>query len=188
MLSKMGKKASGIVKTYLYVNILLMDTARIGNSNSMEKSRKVITSAGSYLVKKNDNGNYELFVIHEIWPDGKVTYCLPKGSKEKDESLEEAAIRETTEESGYSNFQIINYIGSRTYELNWDIIWIKTDHYFLSILENEQKVEQNLVEYEKKVIVDSFWIDLEKGLKMLTNENQKEHHDLVRNLLNINKI
>jgi 8-oxo-dGTP pyrophosphatase MutT (NUDIX family) len=164
-----------------------MDTVRIGNTNSMEKSRKVITSAGSYLVRKSGENKFELFVIHEIWPDGKETYCLPKGSKEKEESLEEAARRETTEESGYADFKILNYVGSRTYELDWDIIWIKIDYYFLSILETERRVEQNLVEYEKKVIVDSFWIDLEKGLSMLTNENHKEHHNLVKKFLGINK-
>ena len=128
-----------------------------------------------------------IFIIHKKWANGDVIYCLPKGSREKDESLEETAIRETTEESGYSDFKILNYIGSQTYELDWEIIWIKTDHYFLTLLENERKVKQNLVEYEKKVIIDSFWISLEEGLQMLTYENHPEHHNLVRKLLGIVK-
>jgi len=183
------------LKTQYTINFILnwlwytlpVDTVSVGNSSSMEKSRKVITSAGSYLVRKTPEGKYEIFIIHEKWPNGDETYCLPKGSKEKEESLEEAATRETTEESGYADFKILKYIGSRTYELDWDIIWIKTDHYFLTLLESEKKVKQNLVEYEKKIIVDSFWIDIEEGFKMLTNENQTQHHSLVRKFLGIDK-
>lgn len=160
-----------------------MDTVRIPETTSMGKNRRASTSAGCFLVRKTNIGKFELFVIHEKWPDGKETYVLPKGHREKEETIEETAIRETTEESGYVDYKLVKYIGSRTYELDWDEIWIKTDHYFLAILESDKKVKQDLEEYEKNVIQDTSWLDFGIGVDMLTYENQKEFMDQIKEYL-----
>lgn len=159
-----------------------MTTVRIGDTSSLEKKRIVNTSGGCYLVRKVDN-NFELLVIHKKWPDGKEHYVLPKGHKEGDEYLEETAKRETIEESGYTDFKLLKYIGSCTYELDWKEIQLKTDHYYLAILQSEEQRDRKPEEYEKVVTVKNIWVDLEEGFKLLTFENQEEIHDKVRELI-----
>ena len=160
-----------------------MDTIRIGNTSSVAKKRRINTSAGCFLVRKSDNGINEFLIIHKKWADGKEEYSLPKGHKEKDETLEEAAIRETMEESGFKNVKLLNYIGSRTYEIDWDEIQVKTDHYFLAKLENEERLEIIPEDYEPGVSVETIWIDLDKGFDLLTNENHPEFLNLVKEFL-----
>lgn len=162
-----------------------MDNVRITENTSMDKSRKVITSAKSYLYRGSKMHGYELLVLREVSKEGEESYTIPGGSKEGKESLEEAATRELTEETGYCDFRIENYIGSRTYELDWDIIWIKTDHLFLVHLLSDKKATQNLVEYEKEVIKETLWVEIEKAFNLLTRENHAEHISLVKKLLNI---
>ncbi|KUK77733.1 MAG: Putative hydrolase [candidate division WS6 bacterium 34_10] len=159
-----------------------MTTVRIGDTSSLEKKRIVNTSGGCYLVRKVDN-NFELLVIHKKWPDGKEHYVLPKGHKEGDEYLEETAKRETIEESGYTDFKLLKYIGSCTYELDWKEIQLKTDHYYLAILQSEEQRDRKPEEYEKVVTVKNIWVDLEEGFKLLTFENQEEIHDKIRELI-----
>jgi len=159
-----------------------MTAVRIGDTASLEKNRIINTSAGCYLIYKKDD-SYQLFILNKKWPDGKEHYVLPKGHKEGDEFLEETAKRETTEESGYTDFKLLKYIGSCTYELDWSEIQLKTDHYYLAILQSEEKIGREPEEYEKDVTVKSLWIDLEEGFKLLTFENQEEIHSKVRELI-----
>jgi len=119
-------------------NDVLPKTIRIGNSSSLAKQRRVNTSAGCYLVRKNDNNNIQLLVIKKVWQDGNERYVLPKGHKEGEESLEEAALREVMEESGYTDITLLRYLGSSTYEIDWDEIQMKPDHYFLALLNSSK--------------------------------------------------
>ena len=161
-----------------------MTTVRIGEISSLDKKRIVNTSAGCYLVRSNDK-SYELLVIEKKGTNGDVVYVLPKGHVEWDETLEEAAKRETREESGYTDFKLLSYLGSCTYELDWKDIQLKTDHFYLAILRSEEKIETEPEEYEKGVTVRNLWVDLEKGFKLLTYQNQPEIHDKVREFLKV---
>lgn len=159
-----------------------METVRIGDTSSLEKNRRINTSAGCYLVLKKDD-KYKLLILHKKWPEGKEHYVLPKGHKENDEVLEETAKRETIEESGYIDFKLLKYVGSCTYELDWSEIQLKTDHYYLAMLQSEERTERKTEEYEKGVTVENLWVDLEEGFKLLTFENQEEIHNKVRELI-----
>jgi len=159
-----------------------MTNVRIGEINSIQKNRIINTSAGCYLVR-NKNDKYELLILHKKWPDGKEQYVLPKGHTEWDEVLEDTVRREITEESGYTDFKLLKYIGSCTYELDWSEIQLKTDHYYLGILQTENKRERKPERYEEGVTVENLWRDLEEGFKLLTFENQKEIHSKVRELI-----
>ncbi len=160
-----------------------MDTIRIGNTTSLEKQRRINTSAGCFLVRKSNDNKYEMLVIHKKWSDEKDEYSLPKGHKEKDETLEQAALRETLEESGFKNVKLLNYIGSRTYEIDWDEIQLKTDHYFLAKLEDEERLDILPEDYEPGVSVETIWLDLDEGFNLLTNENHSEFLTLIKELL-----
>ncbi|MDY0097525.1 MAG: NUDIX domain-containing protein [Candidatus Dojkabacteria bacterium] len=156
-----------------------MGSIRIGDTSSLEKQRRVNTSAGCYLVRKSDDG-LKLLIIKKTWPSGDIKYVLPKGHKEGDETLEKAAIRETKEESGYTDFKLLRYLGSSTYELDWSEIQMKTDHYFLAVLNSDKQIERKPEEYEKDVVVENLWLEVEKALTHLKYENYKEITDLLK--------
>jgi 8-oxo-dGTP pyrophosphatase MutT (NUDIX family) len=160
-------------------NKVLPKSIRIGDTSSLTKKRRVNTSAGCYLVRKQGD-NIELLVIKKIWPDGTERYVLPKGHKEGEEVLEETALRETMEESGYIDITLLRYLGSSTYEIDWGEIQMKTDHYFLAILNSNKQDGKQQETYEENVLVKNEWIELEKGLELLTFENNLEIHKLVR--------
>lgn len=160
-----------------------MTTVRIGDTASIEKNRIINTSAGCYLIRALENAQFQLLIIRKKWSNGEERYVLPKGHQEGDEVLEETARRETMEECGYTDFKLLSYIGSCTYELDWREIQLKTDHYYLAILQSEEKRERKQEDYEEGVTVENIWMALEEGFKILTFENQKEIHDKVRELL-----
>ncbi len=159
-------------------------TIRVGDDSSMEKERNATDSAGSFLIRKLEDRKYQLLLLHQQWPDGTENYVLPKGHKEEGETLDSAARRETTEETGYIDFTLVQYIGSRTYEINWkEYRVIKTDHYFLSILDSEERKDLRLAEYEKEYMAESMWLDLEEGFKKLSYEGSEEFFNVIRKYL-----
>ncbi len=164
-------------------NKVLPKSIRIGNTSSLDKKRRVNTSAGCYLVRKGEEGDIEFLVIKKEWPDGTERHVLPKGHKEGEEVLEETALRETKEESGYVDITLLRYLGSSTYEIDWKEIQMKTDHYFLAILNSDKQGGKTEETYEEGVVVENEWIELEKGLELLTFENNPEIHVVLRDCL-----
>jgi 8-oxo-dGTP pyrophosphatase MutT (NUDIX family) len=158
------------------------NTVRIGTNHSLYKERIVNISAGCYLIHHTETG-IKILIIQKTWPNGKIRYVLPKGHVENGETLEEAAIRETREESGYIDISLLKYIGSNTYELDWSEIQIKTDHYFLAKLNSEKTVQIKPEDYEQEVKVEIVWKDLDEVLNLLTFENQEKIHKKLRNLI-----
>lgn len=57
-------------------------------------------SYGVVPVHKKDNGQWEVFVLHQISYRGDTYWTFPKGHPEAGESNEETALRELKEESG----------------------------------------------------------------------------------------
>lgn len=160
-------------------NKILPKTFRIGNTSLLVKKRRVNTSAGCFLIQENKLGEIQLLVMKKTWPDGNERYVLPKGHKEGEETLEEAAHREVMEESGYTQITLLRYLGSLTYEIDWEEIQMKTDHYFLASLDSEEQSGKKPESYEDEVKVENCWIELSKALKLLTFENSPELHALV---------
>lgn len=162
---------------------VLPKTIRIGDSSSLEKKRRVNTSAGCYLVRQTDSNEIELLVIKKSWPDGKTRFILPKGHKEGEESLEEAAHREVMEESGYTDISLLRYLGSSTYEIDWDEIQMKTDHYYLALLSSDTQEGKQPETYEEGVVVENLWMNLDEALELLTFENNPEIHELLKQFI-----
>lgn len=67
--------------------------------------------------------NNEFLMVHEK-PDGFHTINQPAGHLERDESLEEAAIRETKEETGW-DIQLTHMLGVSLYEAKNGITYIR---------------------------------------------------------------
>ena len=127
-------------------------------------------SAGCYLLRKNGN-KYELLVIHREKLLGEEKYVLPKGHQEGNEALEETAKREVTEETGYTDIEIIEKIATNDYILSWNKDVHKTDNYFLAILKSEKLIDQKLTKAEADSKMEILWMDWKDGLKILSWEN-----------------
>lgn len=169
---------------------------------------RIDTSAGCYVIRKKDN-KYELLVIHRTFPEEKIskhieidangkqtlietkmkeTYVIPKGHKKENDDLEEAALRETTEESGYSDVEILQDLGSKTYILPWETPIKKTDHYFLALFKGDKKVEQILTGWDEDPSMKVVWLELEEAFKKLTWENNPKILEEIEDYINKNNI
>lgn len=67
---------------------------------------KIHNTAGCYLVRQT-KGVWEIILIYKKWAEDNQGWAPPKGHVEEGETLEQAAIRETTEETGYKNMKIL---------------------------------------------------------------------------------
>lgn len=91
---------------------------------------------------------------------------LPKGHIEAGETPVVAAIRETTEESGYADLEVVADLGSQVVEFAYkgdDIV--RVEHYFLMRLESDRQLarsEQDAGQFQP------IWLPLDVALTRLT--------------------
>ena len=131
---------------------------------------KKIWSAGGVLLKNN-----KLVVCHRKNED---LYCLPKGTPEKNESIEQTAIREVSEETGLipkiiSNLGEINYEFTRLEKKNRykkNILYKKAVYFFL-MSENGGSTNDHDNEFD-----EILWMTLEIAKEKL---NYKDEFSIV---------
>ncbi len=122
-------------------------------------------SAGGIVIKK-EKGRLKILLIK----DGYGRWTWPKGNIRKDESSEDAALRETQEETGLKKLQTIekfdriNYF----YRLRGDLIF-KTVYLFLMEARGREKFEIQTSE-----IRDAKWFTPEEALKAVAYKGSKE--------------
>lgn len=91
---------------------------------------------------------------------------LPKGHVEPNESVQSAALRETTEESGYADLEIADDLGSQVVEFDLAAAHIiRTEHYFLLRLRSNRQVSRDKKD-EAQFIVR--WAPLHEAVQHLT--------------------
>jgi len=73
---------------------------------------KLIRAAGTIVTRKGTRGD-EVLIIHRARYDD---WTLPKGKLKSDETFEEAALRETREETGYT-VRLAEFVGALGYEV-----------------------------------------------------------------------
>lgn len=86
-------------------------------------------SSGGVVYRKKDN-RIEIILLHK---DKADTYHLPKGTVEDGETLEQTALREVIEETGYK-VKLINFLGFLNSEFESERVGErinKITHYFL---------------------------------------------------------
>ena len=93
---------------------------------------------------------------------------LPKGHIDPGESAEEAALRETCEESGYCDLRILADLGRRTVEFEYKgRHYLREDHYYLMrLLSARQKARPAGDAKQFRVI----WVPLSEASERLTFE------------------
>ncbi len=96
---------------------------------------------------------------------------LPKGHVDPGETAREAALREITEESGYSDLQIVADLGEQLVEFeHGGDQYRRTERYYLMALVGEQKLPRDAHDAEQ---FDPLWVPLEEAAERLTFEAEQ---------------
>lgn len=121
----------------------------------LKKKLKVITAAGGMVF----NNKKEILFIHR-----KGRWDLPKGKVDNDETLEEAAMRETEEETGVKNLKIVKYIDTTYHILRRNGKYkLKETYWYEMYTDYDGKLVPETTEGIKKVK----WKNFEKSQKAL---------------------
>lgn len=107
----------------------------------------------------------------------KISYHLPKGHVEFDETLPETAERETQEEAGVS-IKIKSYLGAREDNFthpNTNIVTIKTVHYFVAQWIADLDKKDN--EHDSPI-----WVSISEAEKLLGPPMPKGEDEIIRRL------
>jgi len=133
-------------------------------------------TAGCFLIQKNNSGIWEIVLIYKKWAEDNQGWVPPKGHVEKGESFEEAAIRETIEENGYKNMEIIDRLDTLHLEYPWDdgFMHKKDIHYFLAKLVDYENDELKQRKQEENATVKVEWLSLEETEKNLLFDDERE--------------
>jgi ADP-ribose pyrophosphatase YjhB (NUDIX family) len=123
-----------------------------------------LVSAGGVVVRRGA-GELEI-VICGRETDG--VWGLPKGTPDEGESLEEAAVREVSEETGLET-EIVKKIGIAEYWFARNgIRYHKWVHHYLMRATGGSTADHDL-EYDRVE-----WVPIEEALRTLTFDNDKE--------------
>ena len=91
-------------------------------------------AAGGIVVR-----NGQVLLLHKHRQD---EYVLPKGHVEAGETLEQTAVRETQEETGYAHLRLLTNLGTlRAQYTHNERLTIRDETYFLMQLADEASVE-----------------------------------------------
>jgi len=120
-------------------------------------------SAGGVVVREGETG-LEVVICGR---DSDGVWGLPKGTLDEGESLEEAAVREVSEETGLQ-VEIVKKIGVVEYWFAWEGVRIhKWVHHYLMRTTGGNTADHD-AEYERVE-----WLPVEKALRTLTFGNDK---------------
>jgi len=123
-------------------------------------------SSGS-IVAARDKGT-QVVIIKARRQTG-VFWGLPKGHVEPGETLSDAALRETCEETGLarSQLRLLNYLGRIRYEFisreAGKTLNIKQVHFFLFVV--KKKLQALAPAIEEEGILDATWMPLRKAAR-----------------------
>ena len=132
-------------------------------------------TAGCFLVRKKRR-SWEILLIYKKWAEDNQGWIPPKGHVEKGEAPEEAAKRETREETGYTNFEIIKHLETLHIEYSWSDGYLhqKSIDYFLAKLLNNRKRELKQSKQERNSTVKIKWLSLKDAEKKLLFDDERQ--------------
>jgi len=141
---------------------------------------KTHVTAGCYLTREN-KGKTEILLIYKKWSENDQGWVPPKGHIEEGETLEQTALRETTEETGYSNIKIIKHLKTVQIEYPWtdNTLNQKTIHWYHAKLIDETNIDTALVADEVNTQIKMEWFDIDTAKKLMMFDDEKAILDLI---------
>ena len=141
------------------------------------------------LVYRKVSDQIEFLLIFRKWnykTDG--AWILPKGHIEDCESPEQSAIRETVEETGYSDIEIVDFLKEVDIQYNFEgETHQKKIYWYLAKLNSNDTVKTMLTENESSSeVFELHWIKQTELLDLLTFDSEKEPARLALEKLGIN--
>jgi 8-oxo-dGTP pyrophosphatase MutT (NUDIX family) len=140
--------------------------------------QKTATSAGAIILREV-KGQIKIALARHS--RAANSWALPKGHVEDGESLQETALREVYEETGLSNVQLIQYLGSilrASTKSNGDVIQ-KTIHFYLAYSFSQPKLPTPT----DQKFVEVGWFSPKEAIKLLPYESDqdflREHLELL---------
>lgn len=125
------------------------------------------TSSGGVLYRENGSG-LEVILISHRGLNGFEKWCLPKGTVEEGETLEETALREVREETGISG-QLLEKLGEIRYEFysreDREKI-LKSVHFYLLVYLSGSELDHDDEADEAR------WFPIDAAEKQLTHVNE----------------
>ena len=122
-----------------------------------EAVRAIIITNNNILLVQSNKGDYK----------------FPGGGLEENESDSIGLLREVREETGYINCVVKDKVGivieRKVDEYDSNVLFQMTSHYYLCQLSNEEKVTQQLDEYESKLDFTPKWVSLDDAIKQNDN-------------------
>jgi 8-oxo-dGTP pyrophosphatase MutT (NUDIX family) len=122
-------------------------------------------AAGGVLI--NEKGDQLLLLIRPARDEVR----LPKGHIESEETVEEAAVREVQEETGYADIKVLDYLGRQqvVFTLRGKAVQ-RTEHYYLMQIRSNRKLTRSTTDEQFFPI----WVTWEEAAQHLTFEAERE--------------
>jgi len=139
-----------------------------------EATKKYLEKAGAILIRER-NGNLEVLLGHRDREFDDWTF--PKGKVEDGETVEETAIREVREETGFE-ITLLEKIPEIYYEFGGNTV--KMTIFLGNITSGKEKIS-----WENDKLK---WIEYNKALKLLSYDNLKRSLKIAKQLLAGQKI
>ncbi len=136
-------------------------------SNVIEEQQIEVDSKVNYreAIRAVILRNNKILLIHT----NKGDYKFPGGGVEGQESHSECLIREVAEETGYINCVIKDKLGSvmerKLDEYDKTALFQMTSHYYLCELKDDEKITQQLDDYESAQEFSPEWILLNDAIE-----------------------
>jgi 8-oxo-dGTP pyrophosphatase MutT (NUDIX family) len=97
---------------------------------------------------------------------------LPKGHIEEGETAQAAALRETSEETGYADLEIVADLGTMVVEFDYrKHHCVRTESYYLIGLRSERQVARNAKDAAQFRLC---WVSMQDAAATLTFEDEQE--------------
>lgn len=100
---------------------------------------------------------------------GRGDYKFPGGGLEDNETHSEGLTREVREETGYINCIVKDKVGMvierKADEFDSNLLFEMTSHYYLCELTNQEKMTQQLDEYESILEFTPKWVSLDEAIR-----------------------
>lgn len=127
---------------------------------------EIAVSSGGVVFRRL---NQEIEVAVAAREDGKI-WCLPKGTVEKDETIEQAALREVQEEAGLEG-EIVGKIDKIDYWFYWkpeNTKYHKFVHFFL------MKYKSGDVSNHDFELDEVKWMPIDEAIKILSYKSERK--------------